>query len=372
MRNKSLWLLLIGLVALSAYADNQAEKLHYYDALQFRMINKGFDDTETPYTRLPMCIYDSLRPIQKTDGQMSAGLGIRFRTNSTTVGVRYNLRTNFHMNHMADTGIKGTDLYVLDDEGKWHFVNCSRTNKDSIQNKVYVSNLDGAMREYLIYLPLYDGVNWMEIGVDSTAVIEQPKVNIPRADKRIVLYGSSILQGGCASRTGMVATNILQRNLGVECVNIGLSGEGKMDLFIAESMARVPHAAIYVVDAVPNCTFERIDTITGRFINILHQAHPEVPIVMIEHQGFAHEYLDSVQRAATARINSRFHEWYVHLKHDISNLYYINRDNLIGPRGEGTVDGAHLTDLGFDYYARKVEPVLRALLQGRDPDNINE
>ncbi len=365
MKLKLLLTACVWLVAGVAQSASLADSLQYYDALQFRMINKGFTDTETPYTRLPLCIYDSIRPTQKTDGQMSAGLGLRFATNSRAIGVRYNLRMNFHMNHMADTGIKGTDLYCLQDDGQWCFVNSSRTNSDSIQQRVYASHLDGQMHEYMLYLPLYDGINWLEIGVDSDAVITQPQVNVPMKEKKIVFYGHSVVQGGCASHTGMVATSILQRRLGVECVNLGLSGEGRMDWFMARAMATIPDVAAYVIDPIANCTLERVDTATCGFINILRETRPDVPIFMVECQEFAYEQVDTRQQVKSAEINRLFHQRYLDLKRENpKNLYYITRNNLIGPRGEGTVDGAHLTDLGFVYYAQKLEPYLRAVLEG--------
>ncbi|MBQ5465776.1 MAG: SGNH/GDSL hydrolase family protein, partial [Muribaculaceae bacterium] len=322
MKLKLLLTACVWLVAGVAQSASLADSLQYYDALQFRMINKGFTDTETPYTRLPLCIYDSIRPTQKTDGQMSAGLGFRFATNSRAIGVRYNLRMNFHMNHMADTGIKGTDLYCLQDDGQWCFVNSSRINSDSIQQRVYASHLDGQMHEYMLYLPLYDGINWLEIGVDSDAVITQPQVNVPMKEKKIVFYGHSVVQGGCASHTGMVATSILQRRLGVECVNLGLSGEGRMDWFMARAMATIPDVVAYVIDPIANCTLERVDTATCGFIKILRETRPDVPIFMVECQEFAYEQVDTRQQVKSAEINRLFYQRYLDLKRENpKNLY---------------------------------------------------
>jgi hypothetical protein len=95
---------------------------------------------------------------------------------------------------MAMTGIKGTDLYYLNEErGVWEYVNTARPQEknfkaDSIQSKVYVEHLDGEMHEYMLYLPLYDGVNWVQIGVDSTAQLIQPQVENPRKMGKIVLF----------------------------------------------------------------------------------------------------------------------------------------------------------------------------------------
>ncbi len=128
-------ILLAVVVALTAGASTaqdftSLDTLQFYDALRFRMINKGWDNTLTPFTRIPATLKDSVRETLWDRAKNSAGIGIRFATNSHCVAVRYNLMSNFHMAHMADTGIKGTDLYILDDDGKWRFVNCNRPYRD--------------------------------------------------------------------------------------------------------------------------------------------------------------------------------------------------------------------------------------------------
>ncbi|MBS7411034.1 MAG: SGNH/GDSL hydrolase family protein, partial [Muribaculaceae bacterium] len=198
-------LVLAGLMTTArATAQTADEPLRYVDALQFRMINKGFADTETPFQRLPKCLKDSASTDLWQRQSCSSGLGIRFATDSKRVGVRYTLLFNTHMFHMADTGLKGTDLYILDENNQWVYVNTNRPIADENKrcDKVFVSNLDGKMHEYLIYLPLYDGVTDMEISVDSSATICSPRIDNPRKAKKIVMYGTSILQGGCSTRTG--------------------------------------------------------------------------------------------------------------------------------------------------------------------------
>lgn len=341
------------------------EQLKFSNALNYTLINKGFDDTTTPYTRLPQYLNDTIREGLKYVAENSAGIGVRFATNSTAIGVKYVLTNNFHMNHMADTGTKGTDLYIRHDDGSWHFVATSIPRKDSIQTKKYVDNLDGNMHEYTIYLPLYDGIVDLEIGVDSAAIISKPLVNSPRSDKKIVFYGTSITQGGCASRTGMVSTSILQRRLDVECVNLGFSGQGRLDLIIAQAMATIPNVAAYVIDPVSNCKTETIDTLAIPFIKELCKAHPNTAIFIVEGQTYAHEPYDLQQQVKMPTTNKMLHKKFMELRNaGYENVYYVDRDNLIGPDGEGTVDGAHLTDVGFVYYANKLLPYLRAVLDG--------
>ena len=368
-------------------ADKPA--LRYVDAREFRIINHGWPDsgsvhTLSSYTRIPTYLKDSIRQELWDRGLNSAGIGIRFATNSKRIGIRYNLHSNFHMAHMADTGIKGTDLYIwVEEEGKkssflrsasddrqsrasghWAYVNTNRPSKDSIQSKVYVENMDGEMHECLIYLPLYDGVNWMEIGVDSDAVLTQPMLDNPRQKMRIVNYGTSIMHGGCASRTGMAATNIMQRELNVEMVNLGVSGEGKLVYPMARAMAEMDDVIAYIIDPVPNCTQMMCDTLTYDFIRIIRNARPRVPIIMVEGPMYPYAKFDSYFRDYLPAKNAAFRKNYERLKAEgDENLYYVTCEGLTGPDEEGTVDGIHLTDLGFRAYADKLEQVIREVVK---------
>ena len=354
-------LLLLFVAAVNA--DDKPE-LRYENALNFRVINKGFSQTEGDFTRLPAYMKDSVREQLWWLAGCSTGIGVRFATNSTRIGARYNLRYDFSMMHMAMTGIKGTDLYRMDDNGKWHYVNTARPVKDSVQHKIYVENMDGEMHEYLIYLPLYDGINWLEIGVDSTAVLEKPHIDSPRSNKRIVCYGTSVMQGGCATRTGMTQTTMIQRDLNVEVVNLGFSGEGKQDYCMARLMASIDNVICYVIDPVPNCTKDMCDTLTYNFINILRKAKPDVPIVMVEGLTYPYAKYDSYFRDYLPAKNDAFRKNYERLKKENpKNLYYMTTDDMTGYEEEGTVDGIHLTDVGFRAYSQKLEKILRKVLK---------
>ncbi|MEG1915336.1 MAG: SGNH/GDSL hydrolase family protein [Muribaculaceae bacterium] len=362
-------IMLIGVITPSmAFAEEkQPEPLRYVNAQNLKIINKGFNDTFGPYTRIPAYLKDSVRPELWERAQCSSGIAIRFATNSKRVGVRYNLLWNTHMAHMADTGLKGTDLYRLSDEGKWEYVNTNRpSKKDSIQSKTYVENLKGDMREFMIYLPLYDGVNWLEVGVDNNSTITKPMIDNPRAGMKIIMYGTSILQGGCSTRTGMVSTSMIQRDLNCEVVNIGISGEGKMDMCMARAMAKIPDAVAFVIDPIPNCTKMMCDTLTYGFVNCLRKLRPEVPIVMVEGPIYPYAKFDTFFGKYLPEKNAAFRKNYEILKKENpKNIYYITTDGLIGDDNEATVDGIHFTDIGFRRYADKLIPILNKILKNK-------
>ena len=360
--------LVLLLSSMGVYAD-ALPGFRYEDATKFQIINKGWDNTTEPYTRLPQQYMDSCREEQQWLYNHSSGIAVRFATNSKRIAAQYNLKNNFHMQHMAMTGIKGTDLYYLNEERNvWEHVNTARPQEknfkaDSIQSKLYVENLDGEMHEYMIYLPLYDGINWLQIGVDSTAELTMPRVENPRKMGKIVIYGTSIQQGGCASRVGMVPSAMIQREYNLECVNISTSGNARMDLYIAEAMASIEDAICFVVDPVPNCTKDRLDTITYDFINILRTRRPEVPIIMVEGIMYPYTRHNSYHAEYLPQKNESFRLGYEqHLAENPNGLYYMTCEGQVGPEMEGTVDGVHLTDYGFRAYADLLEVKIKEAL----------
>ena len=362
------------LFVCTMYAD-ALPGFRYEDATKFQIINKGCDNTTEPYTRLPQQYMDSCREEQQWLYNHSSGIAVRFATNSKRIAAQYNLKNNFHMQHMAMTGIKGTDLYYLNEERNvWEHVNTARPQEknfkaDSIQSKLYVENLDGEMHEYMIYLPLYDGINWLQIGVDSTAELTMPRVENPRKMGKIVIYGTSIQQGGCASRVGMVPSAMIQREYNLECVNLSTSGNARMDFYIAEAMASIEDAICYVIDPVPNCTKDRCDTATYDFIKILRTLRPEVPIIMVEGIMYPYTRHNSFHAEYLPQKNEAFRRGYEqHLAENPKGLYYMTHDGQVGPEMEGTVDGVHLTDYGFRAYADLLEVKIKEALDNTDVD----
>lgn len=340
--------------------------LVYTDAHAFRVINRGYLDTVPLYTRVPDALQYLVRKEAYQNTQCACGVGIRFRTNAKKIGVRYNLKYDFGLSWMAYTGIKGTDLYVLDEElGKWNYLSTSRPIKDSIQQKVYGVALEGKMYEYMMYLPLYDGINWLEIGVDSGAVIEYPKVNNPVDKRKIVFYGTSVMQGGCCTRPGMTQSSILQRRLGIECVNLGISGEGKLWPNNARWLANMDaNIGCFVLDPLMNNTKEMVDTMGENFVRIVREAHPNVPIIMCAGQYQPQEKFDTHLREYNPVRNEIWHQIYLKLKKEgWKDLYWMEERDYNGEMTDGTVDGAHLSDLGFVIYADLVEPYIRKAMK---------
>lgn len=342
-----------------------AQNVVYTDASVFPVYGKVSDQTNTRYERLPSSLQTVSRDPIWYLGQHSAGLYVRFRSNSTSIHARWESTFNNTMTHMTDTGTKGLDLYTIVD-GEWRHV-CSAQPQGKTSERTIIANMDPIEREYMLYLSLYDGVSSLEIGVDEGASLEQPAVDRPSREKPIVMYGTSILQGGCANRPGMAHTNIISRRLDREVINLGFSGNALLDMEIAELMASVEDPGLYVLDYAPNAYADMIDENGEKFFRVIRDAHPDVPVIFIEDVIFPHTVFDKEILAEVTLKNEAQKRLFLKLKKaGEKNIYYIAAEGMIGDDGEATVDAIHFTDLGMMRYVDHVLPTIKkALKRGR-------
>lgn len=341
---------------------SQAQNVVYTDLSAFPLYGKVSEETNERYERLPSRLEGVSRGPVWYLGRNSAGLYIRFRSNSTSIYARWESTFNNSMTHMTDTGTKGLDLYALVD-GEWRHV-CSAQPQGKKSERKIISNMDPVEREYMLYLSLYDGVMSLEIGVDEGAFIGHPAVDRPSREKPVVMYGTSILQGGCANRPGMAHTNIIGRRLDREVINLGFSGNALLDIEIAELMASVADPGLYVLDYVPNASAEAIDKVGEDFFRIIRNAHPDVPVIFIEDVIFPTTQFDNRLLEEVTTKNAAQKRLYDRLKKSgEKKIYYISAKGMIGDDGEATVDGIHFTDLGAMRYVDHVLPVMKKALR---------
>jgi lysophospholipase L1-like esterase len=229
-----------------------------------------------------------------------------------------------------------------------------------------VDDLPHETRTYLLYLPLYNGVSSVEIGLPNEATIWKVLLD-PGRQQPLVFWGTSITQGGCASRPGMVHTAILGRRFERSVVNLGFSGNGQLEPEVARLIGEID-AAVYVIDCLPNLNAQQIATRVEPVITILRQARPFTPILLVEDRTYADAFLVQ-SRASRNRANrDALKAAYERLTAaGVPALFYLAGDELLGADGEDTVDGSHPTDLGFMRQAAAFEqalaPILRVALE---------
>lgn len=348
------------LIALGFCANVQGADMVYYNMSSFPLLGTVVHGGKTQYTRLPDSLSKVCRPPLWDLGYNTAGMSIRFASNSTKIAAKWNSRNTFSMNHMTPVGIRGLDLYALQDDGTWTFVNSARPrlNKKTSETTI-ISDMIPKMREYMLFLPLYDGIDSLYIGVDSLSSVMMPMSPTPVRAKPIVFYGTSITQGGCANRPAMCHTNILQRWLNREVYNLGFSGNGQLDYEIADLMGNID-AGMYILEFLPNVTYDQMNERMDKFYKILRAKRPNVPILFVETPPFPHRRFNQEVFKKVSQKDACLNAYFKELKHrGEKNIYYLRSTKQLGDDNEATVDGNHFTDLGFERYSKVLYPIIK-------------
>ena len=316
------------------------------------------------YDRLPSTAEQTVRKEVWNLSHNSAGLHLRFRSNASEIIVRYVVTGNMQMPHMPATGVSGVDLYSKTIDGNWLWAAGKFSFGDTIVYRF--TNLNGTdqqvnNREYYLYLPLYNTVKWMEINVPNENFFKPLPL---RNDKPIVVYGTSIAQGACATRPGLTWTNILGRKMDRPVINLGFSGNGRLENELIELLAEV-EARIYVLDCLPNLTGIASDEIKKRVshsVALLQQKRPGVPILLTEHDGYTEEGISPVRKDDYERTNIALRQSFDSLKTaGVKNIYLLTKKE-INQDIETMVDGVHPNDIGMMRYAIAYEKALRTIL----------
>ena len=249
--------------------------LVFYEGKKMSVYGRYHD--ENNFNRLPATFQKSVRAEVWDISKNSAGLSIRFTTNSPVIGAKWTILNHPSIGNMTKIASSGIDLYCMMN-GKWQYVN-SGIPSGKVNESLLISEMDSTTKEFMIHLPLYDGTERIEIGIEkgfSLTSLSDTKPNKP-----IVFYGTSITQGGSASRPGMAYPSIIGRNLNTEIINLGLNGNGRFEQSIGAALCEID-TQLFVIDCTPN---SHPDTIKNNALNLVKQirnCRPKSPILLIE------------------------------------------------------------------------------------------
>jgi hypothetical protein len=338
-----------------------AQEILWHDVRSLGIEGQGWSDTAAPFDRFPARAEGKVPASVWSLSRHSAGMAVRFVTDAKRLEIKWKLTSDkLGMVHMPATGVSGVDLYVRTHSERWQWLNVGRpTAKENVQSFEAL----GKRLEYLVYLPLYNGVTSVEIGVPKGAMVEKAPPRAKERSKPIVFYGTSITQGGCASRPGMVHTAIIGRHLDYPVINLGFSGNGKMDASVVDLLAEID-AALYVIDCLPNMTADLVTSRTAPLVRALRKARPTTPILLVEDRTYANaSVMPSLKQRNDSSRGAFKVEYDKLVKEGVKGLTYLRGDHLIGDDGEGTVDGSHPTDLGFlrqaEAFLAVIQPILK-------------
>ena len=345
--------------ATTKAADAVPDDVVWHDVREWGVEGRGFSDTESHFDRLPARAKDAVRKEVWNLSRDSTGMSADFEAETDAVYIRYELnKPRIAMPHMPATGVSGIDLYGRVDD-RWHWLQVTRPETTNVTAPLGTRIAPGR-RTYRAYLPLYNGVKSLAIGVPKGAAFAPVA---PRKAKPICFYGTSITHGACASRPGMSFVTILGRRLNRPMLNFGFSGNGRMEVEVGRFLAELD-PAVYVIDCVANTQPEQIAQRTAPLVKVLRDAHPSTPILLLEQRAWANSALVPFQAKSHAEKCAALRGAYDKLiAEGTKDLHYrTGGDELLGADGEGTTDGSHPNDLGMMRYADALEPTLRKLL----------
>ncbi len=313
-----------------AHADTG---LVWYDVATIGVEGRGWTETKAYYDRLPARADSVVRQPVWDLSRNSSGMCVRFATDATSITLSWD--GGGGLQHMPATGRSGLDLFVKRD-GQWRFTRVARPEEGWTVKELF-SGRTREKREYLMYLPLYNTVTKVEIGVPEGCKLWR----LPRPQgKPIVFYGTSITQGGCASRPGNVHTAILGRWLYREVINLGFSGNGLMEPEMAGFISELD-PEVLLIDCIPNVG-EKIGELTGPFMEVYRRKRPNTTVLLVENV-----------RPYDATANSLMREaWEKLVAAGDNNVHMLECTEDVWLNGDATVDGVHPTDLGFMLMAK--------------------
>ncbi|RYU92769.1 SGNH/GDSL hydrolase family protein [Emticicia agri] len=322
-------------------------------------------DLVRPYDRLPAKAEKTVRPAVWSLGQNTAGEYIRFTTNATEITIRYQISKAKSMDHMPATGVSGVDLYALDANNNWQWIRGAYSFGDTVQYKFtnVISNVP--IKEFRLYLPLYNMPKWMQIGTPKDKDFTPLQVS---NEQPLVLYGTSIMQGACASRPGLAWTNILGRKLNLPIINLGFSGNGRLEQPVIDLLNET-NARLFVLDCQPNLVDKKVypgADIENRIrtsVKSLQAKHPDVPILLVEHCcGVPEVGVDTTFFNRYTWSSEVMNKTFTTLKKEgIKNIHLLTAAD-IGFDSASTVDGTHPTDIGMMKYADAYEKAIGKVL----------
>lgn len=351
--------LCVGLLALTLLSSCSPQStlppgIVWHDAMTLTVEGKGWTETESSFDRLPPSAKRVVRKQVWSHSQQSAGICVRFASDAQTLYVRWTLTSDdLAQPSMSATGASGLDLYARHD-GQWRWVACAAP--EGIENEaVLADGLPVGRHEFMLYLPLCNGVSSLQVGVPLGASLEPLP---PRDQKPIVFYGTSITQGVSASRPGACHVATVGRRLDWPVVNFGFAGNGKMEPEVVAFLAELD-AEVFVIDCLPNLATDEERARILPAVEAIRAAHPTTPILLAEDREYGNAWIFTEHRQRNEVGRKVLREVFDQLTASgDKQLYYLDGANLIGAAHEATADGTHPNDLG---YARQTDAFAEAL-----------
>lgn len=334
----------------------EKEGLKFYDSLQKPFKIYGVYMENGKFRRMPETVAQEVNPGVLRLHTNCAGGRVRFRTDSPYVAISAEYGSIGDMPHFPLSGSAGFDMYINDGDLEEYcrsFIPSRKLPQESHMEALQEFN-DVKMRDITINMPLYSSVKELYIGVDENAKLEAPTPYIDR--KPIVYYGSSITQGGCASRPGNSYQAHISRRFNCDYINLGFSGNAKAEDAIIEYVKNLD-MSIFVYDYDHNAPDpEHLKNTHEKMFKAIRKANPQLPIIIMSSpkwilEGMWQERRDIIEQTYNNAISA-----------GDKNVYFLDGKALMAfCENNGTVDNCHPNDLGFFSMAKAVGDVIERI-----------
>ena len=316
------------------------------------------DENEDYYRRIPAKTAKQISERVEMLCKNTAGGRVRFSTDSQTFGLIAEMNGVCRMPHMSLSGSCGFDCFSIDGE-KYTFRNMYISfmeNTETLESVHWIA-YEG-MKDVEFNFPLYSGVKKLYVVLDENAKVEKTKSRYKNI-KPIIYYGSSITQGGCASRPGLSYQSIIERMTNVDYVNLGFSGSAVAEDKMAEYIAGMD-MSLFVYDYDHNAgSPEYLEKTHEKMFKTIRKVHPDIPIICA-----SMPYEECMQRSDERRAAIKKTVANAILNGD-NNVYFIDgRDfsKVFGNKNDLTVDNCHPNDYGFMCMAKVFGDKIKELL----------
>ena len=320
------------------------EGVAFYDVRKPPFDLYGLCETESGrFHRIPESVAKETNSGVVNLNYHTAGGRVRFKTDSPYVGIKVGMKSFHIMPHMAPTGSSGFDLYVDNDfRGVYKPPLDTKTGFEGM-----VRFGSKKMRSITINFPLYNDVTDLYIALDGESKIESGDKY--RFDKPVIFYGSSITQGGCASRPGTCYPAYISRRFNADYINLGFAGSARAEDEIIDYIKGMD-MELFVYDYDHNApTTDYLEATHEKMFLAVREKHPELPIIMMSRP--LHKLNRTKSDNRRIEIIKRTYENAI--ARGDKNVYFLDGDDLTELCGnEGTVDNCHPTDFGFASMAR--------------------
>ncbi len=276
----------------------------------------------------------------------TSGGRVRFLTDSPYIAINALMDNLMKMSHFALAGSIGFDLYA-DNQYIKTFVPPFNI-EDKYEGLIELG--EALPRQITINFPLYSGIKKLYIGVKDGCLLEEPKPY--KIEKPVVYYGSSITQGGCASRPGMSYQAIVSRNFNCDYINLGFSGSALAEDAIAEYIKN-QDMSVFVYDYDYNATVEHLEKTHEKMFKTIREQHPSIPVIMMSRPK---HFLTQEEEIRRNIIQTTYNNA---VSAGDENVYFLDGKALTELcKDSGTVDNVHPTDFGFASMAKALSEVI--------------